>query len=368
MMKKILFFILSFTIFLILIILSKEVNAQTKQTFCDSSNKNWNGANDCLSSCDDLLVTGTYTGGSLSNSSVGYCVGKATTYQITIKKIELGTASGYNATGNNARCEIFEGTIVTQLGGKTTNQTLANKPLKFNRCKEVVYDRVYLTIDRKFIFAGNTNYPDNSGKIARTTSACQTDNLSATVTDLSWLDVSSTSNWTDSSLCYGRQSNTWNTSVIKTIKATLSTTDYSSASNINNEYDDFKNMYLNSLNPIVVGSNNTYTSSSTPRMVPSDSTFYAECCSANFNGVKLDPNNSSNEIIVSINGSDLITGTGIGKTFSKKKKQSLEFNYYALSSTKDFGVTFFFRRNGTNAELLGAKPDSNGLFITYNQY
>jgi hypothetical protein len=365
MIKKTSLFILPFLIFCIFFILQKEANSQTRQTFCDSSNKNWFGANNCLSSCDDLLVTDTYTGGSLSNGSVGLCVGKATKFQINIKKIELGTSSGYNATGNNARCEIFEGTIITELGGKKSNQTLANKPLKFNKCKEVVYDRIYLTIDRKFIFAGNTNYPDNSGKIARTTAACATDNLSVTVTDLSWLDSTSTSNWVNSTLCYGRQSNTWNSSIIKTIKSTLSTTDYSSASNIDNEYDDFKNMYLNSLDPI----GGTYTSSSVPNMVPSDTTFYAECCGGGiYNGVKLDPTNSSNEIIVLINGSDTITGSGIGKRFSKKKKQSLEFSYYALSSTKDFGIKFFFRRNGTSAELLGARPDDNGLYITYNQF
>lgn len=362
---------LCFTFIFYCIFFITEAKTQSAMKICDSTNKGWQstdnntyGADICTTKCSDLKVDGTgYPRGSLSSGGYGMCAGSATSSPIEIYKIVLGTTTGgFNGTD---KCTIFDGKIVTDFAKVGKGQTLGRGEIKTDSCNKQTYDRVYFYINRIQSISGNTFYPDNSGKIARTTAACATDNLSATVTDLSWLDVTATSNWVNSSLCYGRQSNTWNSSVIKTINDALSITDYSSASNIDNEYDDFKNMYLNSLDPI----GGAYTSSSVPNMVPSDTTFYAECCGGGiYNGVKLDPTNSSNEILVLINGSDTITGSGIGKRFSKKKKQSLEFNYFALSSTKDFGVKFVFRRNGTSAELLGAQPDDNGLYVTYNQF
>jgi hypothetical protein len=236
MIKKIILFF--FVLFIFNFISAQDVKAQSTVTFCSTAD--W-GTDGCVSSCPDLNITG------LTNGNVGFCHGKTTKYQMTIQRIDLGTSEGFNGY----KCTIFEGTIITDSATATAGKTISNKPLKYKHCKETTYDRVYMYADRKILVAGNTTYPSSSpAKVARTTSACKTDSIS-TVSNLTWLDVRQTANptinWTDSSLCLGRYTTSMNTHVIKTEKATFSTTDYSSLSNETNEWDDFKSLYLTSL-------------------------------------------------------------------------------------------------------------------------
>jgi hypothetical protein len=309
MIKKLIIFF--FVIFIFNFISSQDAKAQSTVTFCSTAE--W-GTDDCVSLCSDLNIT------SLA-SDVGFCHGKTTKYQMTIQRIDLGTSEGFNGY----KCTIFEGTIITDSATASAGKTISNKPLKYKHCKETTYDRVYMYADRKVLIAGNTIYPGSSPpKIARTTSACKTDSTS-TVSNLNWLDLKQTANpttnWNDPNLCLGRYTTGMNTHVIKTEKATFSTTDYSSLSNETNEWDDFKSLYLTSL-----------------ETANSDG-FYLDAGST-IVGAKL---NNANQIIYFFgkDSSNTII-KGLDKPFDKKKKLKFEINYIALERGKDFGLRFWF--------------------------
>jgi len=334
-MKKLIIFF--FLLFIFNFISTQDVKAQSTVTFCSTAE--W-GTDDCVSLCSDLNIT------SLA-SDVGFCHGKTTKYQMTIQRIDLGTSEGFNGY----KCTIFEGTIITDSATASAGKTISNKPLKYKHCKETTYDRVYMYADRKVLIAGNTIYPGSSPpKIARTTSACKTDSISK-LSNLTWLDVIQTANptinWTDSSLCLGRYTTSMNTHVIKTEKATFSTTDYSSSSNETNEWDDFKSLYLTSL-----------------ETANSDG-FYLDAGSTII-GAKL---NNANQIIYFFgkDSSNTII-KGLDKPFDKKKQLKFEINYIALERGKDFGLRFWFLNAGGVDKLMGVSPGENGLYLTISQF
>jgi len=336
MIKKIILFF--FVLFIFNFISAQDAKAQSTVTFCSTAD--W-GTDGCVSSCPDLNITG------LTNGNVGFCHGKTTKYQMTIQRIDLGTSEGFNGY----KCTIFEGTIITDSATATAGKTISNKPLEYKHCKETTYDRVYMYADRKILVAGNTTYPSSSpAKVARTTSACKTDSIS-TVSNLTWLDVRQTANptinWTDSSLCLGRYTTSMNTHVIKTEKATFSTTDYSSSSNETNEWDDFKSLYLTSLE----------TANSDGFHLDAGSTII---------GAKL---NNANQIIYFFgkDSSNTII-KGLDKPFDKKKQLKFEINYIALERGKDFGLRFWFLNAGGVAKLMGVSPGENGLYLTISQF
>jgi hypothetical protein len=335
MIKKLIIFF--FVIFIFNFISSQDAKAQSTVTFCSTAE--W-GTDDCVSLCSDLNIT------SLA-SDVGFCHGKTTKYQMTIQRIDLGTSEGFNGY----KCTIFEGTIITDSATASAGKTISNKPLKYKHCKETTYDRVYMYADRKVLIAGNTIYPGSSPpKIARTTSACKTDSTS-TVSNLNWLDLKQTANpttnWNDPNLCLGRYTTGMNTHVIKTEKATFSTTDYSSLSNETNEWDDFKSLYLTSL-----------------ETANSDG-FYLDAGSTIL-GAKL---NNANQIIYFLgkDSSNTII-KGLDKPFDKKKQLKFEINYIALERGKDFGLRFWFLNAGGVAKLMGVSPGENGLYLTISQF
>ena len=330
-------------------ILTKSGNAQERISFCST----YNGS--CKFSCGDFTADNIIT--SVTSGNTGTCVGRATKYQITIRKLELGTSSGYNATGKNARCEIFSGTLITDIGFASPGQVLSNKPLKFNKCKEVVYDRIYVTWDRKFIFAANASFPTF---VARTTSSCASDSLNLSVTAFGWFDSNKNNSGTN---CYVRSTSQPNSSdvFIKTKVSSLGVAaDYSSmTSNVDNDYDDFKSVFLDA-----VGGD----TSATANFLEKDSTFYDPGGLDGYEGEKIDSTDSSREIMVLIKGSDVITGNGFGAKFDKAKQHSLVINYYAGNQTKGFGARFLFVNDGGTIKIMGARPDDNGMYITYNQY
>lgn len=357
----IIFFI--FTVFFINSISTEEANAQNRISFCNT----YDGS--CKFSCGDFTYDSFRTA-ITANNQTGNCVGRATKFKITIRKLELGTSSGYSATGDNARCEIFNGTLISDIGIASPNQILSNKPLRFNKCKEVIYDRIYVTIDRKMVFAANATFPTvgtggvRGSYIARTTSACAIDSLSLSVTALGWFDSNKDNSGTQ---CYVRSTQKSNSSdvFIKTKASALGgEADYSSmTSNIDNDYDDFKSVYLDA-----IGGD----TSATADLLTNDPTFYDPGGLGGFEGEKIDPTDSTREIMVFIKGSDVITGSGFAAKFDKKKTHSLELNYFAGDQTKGYGARFLFKRvdtlGVTDVKIMGARPDDNGLFITFNQY
>jgi len=351
--KNLIFFCFTFIFYCIFFI--TEAKTQSAMKICDSTNKGWQstdnntyGADICTTKCSDLKVDGTgYPRGSLSIGGYGMCAGSATSSPIEIYKIVLGTTTGgFNGTD---KCTIFDGKIVTDFAKVGKGQTLGRGEIKTDSCNKQTYDRVYFYINRIQSISGNTFYPDNSGKIARTTSACANNGVT-TVTDLSWLDVATAGGaWTDVTLCYGRPTNTWDSAFIKADKTNFLTTDFTSSSDVVSTFDDFKTFYT------IQGGQDA-------------DGFYKESgADGNYFGVKVDPTDSNKNIYVIKNGADFISGLPL--TLNKsKKKLSLEISYYSAkrSETDTIGIVFLFRRNGTTAQLVGYDAGDNGMFFTFS--
>lgn len=313
----------------------QKVNAQSTLTFCGPGAASWSN-DDCVSLCSENTVAG------LGVNNVGFCVGKATKYELTIRKVEIGTSAGINGY----RCNLYEGELITDFATTTVNEIVQRKPIK-EKCKEdIVYDRVYLYADRKLKIAGNTVYPGSTTKIARTNSACPTDSIT-TVTDLSWLDSSNltTATWENALLCAGRKTG-MNTFVIKSKKDTLSTIDYAALSDQENEIDDFKQYFL------VSGG----TANSDGFYMDNDSTIF---------GAKLNPSNS-NQIIYFIGADNQnIFVRGLNKTL--KNPISFEINYYSANRDKDFGLRFWFLNLAGVLNFVGVNPYDNGMYLTFTE-
>ena len=345
-----LFFIFIFYCFFFI----TDANSQTDLRICDSSNKGWSSTNQndypndfCTTKCSDLKVDETgYSRGALGNNNYGKCAGSATSSALTIYRIDLGTSSGF---GGSDKCTVFEGNITTDFAKLNKGQTAGKGTFKTDSCqKGKSYDRLYFYFNRMQSFAGQTVFPDGSGTIARTTSACANNDTTATVSDTSWLDTTTnvTYKWNDNTKCWGKP-NGWTTSAyIKADKTNLLT----SISDLNNAlvtYDDFKVFYI---------LDTTIDSDGFRREFGSDGETF---------GVKVDPTDANKNIYVIKNGSSLITGLPI--VFDNtKKKLNLEISYYSSKRDNDttIGVTFLFRRNGTNAELVGFLSGENGMFFT----
>jgi hypothetical protein len=340
---------------------STEARTQSTMKICDSTNKGWfssdsdtYGTNTCTTKCSDLKVDGTgYPRGELSTGVpgarglFGYCAGSATYSPLEIYKIVLGTAKGgFNGTD---KCTIFEGKIVTDFAAVTTGQTVGRGEVKTNSCdKEAIYDRLYFYIKRMQSFAGYTVFPDNSGTIARTTSACANADTASTVSDTLWLDVTNNATpdaWTSPTKCWGKPNGWHTTGVIKADKTNLLTS-ISNSKDAIVTYDDFKLIYL--------GLNGT----------DSDG-FYKDF--DGYVGVKVDTDVNKNIYVIK-NGADLISGLPL--TFNKaNKKLSIEISYYSAkrNANETIGTAFLFHKNGSNAELVGFLPGENGLFIKFSQ-
>ena len=342
---------------------STEARTQSNMKICDSTNKGWfssdsntYGTDICTTKCSDLKVDGTgYPRGILSNGPgqrglFGMCAGSATYSPLEIYKIALGTANGgFNGAD---KCTIFEGKIVTDFAAATTGQTLGRGDIKTNSCdKKATYDRLYFYINRMQSFAGQTVFPDNSGTIARTTSACADADTASTVSNTTWLDVTNNATpdaWTSSTKCWGKP-NGWTTSgFIKADKTNLLTS-ISNSTNATVTYDDFKLFYLQQSG------------------IDSDGFYKENGSDGDYLGVKVDADVNKNIYVIK-NGSDLISGLPL--TFNKaNKKLSIEVSYYSAKRNvnETIGTTFLFHRNGSNAELVGFLPGENGLFIKFSQ-
>jgi hypothetical protein len=336
-----------------------DAKTQSTLKICDSTNKGWFSSDTntyptdfCTTKCSDLKVNGSYPRGNLSTNGFGLCAGSATASPLEIYKIVLGTANGgFNGAD---KCTIFEGKIVTDFAAATTGQTLGRGDIKTNSCdKKATYDRLYFYINRMQSFAGQTVFPDNSGTIARTTSACANNDTTATVSDTSWLDVSNNANpvtWTSSTKCWGKP-NGWTTSgYIKADKTNLLTS-ISNSSNATVTYDDFKLFYLQQ------------------NGIDSDGFYKENGSDGDYLGVKVDTDVNKNIYVIK-NGADFVSGLPL--TFNKaNKKLSIEISYYSAkrNANETIGTTFLFQRDGatSNARLAGFLPGENGLFIKFSQ-
>jgi hypothetical protein len=337
---------LSFAFIFYCIFFITDAKTQSTLKICDSTNKGWFGGT-CVTKCTDLKVA------TLPTNGFGQCAGSSTASPLEIYKIVLGTAKGgFNGTD---KCTVFEGKIVTDFAVVTTGQTVGRGEVKTDSCdKEATYDRVYFYINRMQSFAGQTVFPDDTGTIARTTSACANADTASTVSDTLWLDVSNNATdprtWTDATKCWGKPNGWVTTGYIKADKTNLLTS-ISSSTNATVTYDDFKVIYL--------GLKGT----------DSDG-FYKEGGSyGDYMGVKVDADVNKNIYVIK-NGSDLISGLPL--TFNKANKQlSIEVSYYSAKrdGNETIGTNFLFQRDGatSNARLAGFMPGENGMFIKFSQ-
>jgi len=351
MKKKILFIILLFVLIINFPIVQKEAKAQSILSWCPTAT--WSHSDDCLVSCSDLNIINAGSTGVIAS-----CTGRASKFQITIRKMELGTPDGWSGY----KCSVLSDSVTVDLISKAAGQTFSGLNTDFKKCKSVVYDRLYFTLDRNFVIAGNTSYPDTRGYIARTTTFCPTDSLTETsdslLSNLSYQDELTSVPLTTK--CYSRPSNTWN-NVYKTAKSGgTSSIDYASATDQPIQFDDYKGFYIVSLN------GPPYTNTSTSRYVPTDTTFRGEFGN-NLNGQKIDPSDSTKEIFLVIKGSDTLSGNAVGQTLQKNKSQTITLSLFSASVTKGYGIDFLFKRNGSNAELVGYKPGDPGVYFEYNQ-
>jgi hypothetical protein len=350
-------FFLSFVIIFYCIFFITDVNAQSSMTICDSTNKGWRstnnntyGENVCTTKCSDLKVDGTdYPRGDLSDPDFGLCAGSATSSELTIYRIDLGTSNGFSGAD---KCTVFEGNITTDFAKLNKGQTGGTGVFKTDACqKGKSYDRVYFYINRIQSFAGQTVFPDNSGTIARTQSTCSS-NGATTVTDTSWLDDTAlgSGKWNSLTKCYGAPTG-WTTSVYVKASATdLVSNSTSTSSNATITYDDFKLFYLQT------GTTDT-------------DGFYKENGTDGDNfGTKVDPTDINKNIYAIKSGANFISGLPIVFENSLDKKLNLSISYYSPKIDDDttVGVTFLFRRNGANAELAGYLPGDNGMYLTFS--
>jgi hypothetical protein len=327
-------FFVFFAFFLIFSDFSEKVNAQSTLSFCGPGAASWSN-DSCVSLCSENTVAG------LAVNNAGFCVGKATKYELTIRKVEIGTNAGINGH----KCTLFAGKLITDFGSTTVNEIVRSRPVT-EKCKDnVIYDRVYLYTDRKIKIAGNTVYPGSATKVARTTSACPTDS-ETTVTDLSWLDSTlTTATWGNAALCAGKKTG-MNTFVIKSKKDSLSTDDYVALSNQENEFDDFKQFFS-----VSGGTTN------------SDG-FYMDSGSTIF-GAKLNPKDPD-QIIYFIKADAQNTFIkGLNKTL--KNPISFEINYFSANRDKDFGLRFWFVNLAGVLNFMGVSPYDNGMYFTFTE-
>ena len=357
-------------IILLYIFFSPAYAEESSLSFCSDQDIGWSTEMKCITSCGRLRVNGAYTssdasamngnGGNLYNGSVGFCHGQATTYKNTIHKIEIGNAaSGY-------KCTIFEGAMTIDTANASAGEVLYSGKLKNDSCNSMIYDTLYLTVDRKVEYAGFTTYPDGSGKSARTTSYCAADNLSIPA-NLSWLDEMVGSAYQDSNRCYIRQSTSWGTAWKKAASSPTST-DFTGSSNQIVEFDGWKGILINALDGPPFDTSKSYNIDSEGYYLDGGDDGY---------GQKLDPSNSDRlieKIPTSAGGVNLFNGRKLKEHKEIKKNKNypsgfkLKISKYASKrNSEEFGVRFYFQRSGTTANFLGTDPADNGIYIEVSQ-
>lgn len=324
---------------------------------CDTTDYGWYSS--CLTSCSSLNVTGTYPGGDIADGGIQLCQGQVTKAQYTVRKIQVLTNAG-------ASCSIFEGEATFDFGAAVKDQVLLSRPLDWTSCPDgAVFDRMLITTDRMFTLAGNTTYPDGSGKIARTTSTCASDSVQA-LTDFSWLDTfdTGTGSFNDATLCDFRPTETWRY-VARKAELSPSTTNYSSSSDYPVTFDNFKARFHNSVlgpAPYVVANGLNVTSDG----------YYLggdESTSSFEYAEKLDPTDSSRVVHFYLSGGSAgLLNIFNGAPLDKSKTQTVKVAYNAgRRNGYEYGLEFVWRRVGTTATLLGFKRGGQSLTITVTQ-
>lgn len=305
---------------------------------CSGGDLSMQGANasSCISTCSAVA---DYPAAQLSTGSSGFCAGNATQSKFNVYKVQLGVSTAAEPT-----CELWSGNFEMNKASYAVSDSVSPGG-SYQNCTDGAYNTVFVTIEKKETFSGSAEFPDGSGKIAKTTSAFATDSIS-TYTDSSTFLETSTSH-TDSSLPYVRPSSGWNT-IYKKLSSAPSDSNLSSSSESSMVYD-WSKVYAE-------GGHDTSVFSG----------WYCEDSSGNF-CEKVD---SDGRLIMrmtkDLDGISFPTSTGIHIT--QENQAAWNLSYYGLNTNKERGAIFLWRNDGGTLKYLGVKPGDSGIQMTISNY
>lgn len=225
---------MKYVLLVISVFLTTQTLAVNSTTFCSSPTMaNQSG---CTSTCAAIANASSYT---LTSGSYADCEGMATQLTEYVYKIELGKET----IGSESRCTIWEGDdIKIESGSETKGELNSKYPISFKNCiAGTTYDTIYFTLGRHVDFAGESVFPDGSGKMVRTTSAYAAKDTGHGNSPVStWRD----NELGDSSLYYtAGNSGGGSGSPYKKLAASASSEDLSSSSNVVMSWDEVKTSY-----------------------------------------------------------------------------------------------------------------------------
>ena len=202
-------------------------------TFCSSPTMATQAG--CTSTCQAIAEAGSFT---MSNDSYASCEGKLTEKSVDVRRIELGRTE----IGNESRCTIWEGNdLQFDLAGVNGNFS-SEYPITLNECTiGTTYDALYVTVVKFERIAGESVFPDGSGKKMRTTSTFGAKDTGHNNTISNWLD----SGFVDSSKYYTYPPG-WSGWAYKKLGTSASSTDLSSSSNEIMYWDEYKTSHSSS--------------------------------------------------------------------------------------------------------------------------
>ena len=214
------------------VLFTSQSFALSSTTFCSSPTMAYQSG--CTSTCAAIAAANSYT---LAAGSYAYCEGVATQLTEQVYKVELGKLE----VGNENRCTIWEGDDMTLEGGGSNKAVLSSKyPVSLKSCSVgATYNAIYFTLARHVKFAGESVFPDGSGKMARTTSTYAAKDTGHNYSPVStWRDGA----FTDTGKYY-TAADQWNTGDSKKLVSTPSDVDLSNESNAVMNWDEVKTSY-----------------------------------------------------------------------------------------------------------------------------
>ena len=298
--------------------------------FCASPSMSYQSG--CTSTCSAIAASGKF---SLERNTSGVCMGKATVKTLEIRKIELGKTE----IGNESRCSIWEGDdiVLNEVSGLGLS---SKSPISLKNCNVgTTYDAIYFTLGRYELNAGEALFPDDSGKIARSTNIfAGKDSTRNDYSNLSsWRDVASA----DSTLAYtipNAGSPAW---IHKKISSTPSSADLQASSNATMIWDRLKSMH------------STYTNTAARP---------GYTCFSNPDGSGLDTNDcvvdNGNDTYTTITPSEYVAGLPLTL---KKGDETLDIEYNVLKVNRGnnqyHGTQFLWHMSSDDKlEYVGIQP------------
>ena len=193
---------------------------------CVGSQLSMTGDNEeqCISTCSAIAE---FEDAQLDPGEEGFCVGDATESRFTLYAVKLGISEQAEAT-----CDLWQGNVVIDKTSYLQGEAIEAGG-SFGYCEPGTYDVVFLTTSRIEYIAGQTVFPDGSGKVVKTTSTFAAD-VADYENSAGWLETGT--NHSNDNLPYVRLSNSWN-NIYKKLASGPSSDDLSGANAALMEFD-----------------------------------------------------------------------------------------------------------------------------------